>query len=172
MKKIFIIFFVSFITLLTQSCNETEGFFNKSADSVGGDAKDGGGLLPIPPLEGDDDDKDDEEEDEKDGDDDGGGCDRDENANCPIKISSEKIKNGSLTLQSIACDDHKVAICHKKSSHHDKNRYELLIVDQAAASGHLDHANNGDFLIDCKKINPAHKFIIRKTVEDQCNCQK
>lgn len=156
MKKIFVMIFFA---LMFQSCKESDGFYSKSANSLGGDSKDGGGFLPAPPDDGDDD---------NDGDDSGGGCQRD-NQSCPKKIDSAKIKNGSLSLQSISCDDNKIAICHKKSSHES---YEILFIDQSAINAHLDHNDGKDFAIDCSKINTSHKIIARFILDGLCNCRR
>ncbi len=230
LKKILIVIFIG---MLSHGCKEDNSFYSKTSDSVDSDKKDGGGLLPVPPGDGDDEkppgdgddekppgdgddekppgdgddekppgdgddekppgdgddekppgDGDDEKppgdgDDEKppgDGDDekppgDGGG----DNGSCPVKVDSAKYKSGSVKWQSISCDNHKVAICHKKkkSCSNNKNEsYELIFIDQNAIASHLNHAGGGDFLLDCKKINTAHKIILRKSLEELCSCKK
>lgn len=182
MKKILIILFIS---LALQGCKDNDGFYLKSANSVDGDEKnDDGGLLPSPPLDappeegepedgddgGDDDDNDGPGDDDGSDDDEPGDDDGCESKPCPKKIDSSKIKDGSISIDSILCDDHKVAICHKKSCDKKSKSFQLIFVDRHAINAHLNHGK--DFLINCKKLNLVHKFIIRKSLEDQCNCQK
>lgn len=111
----------------------------------------------------------DSDDDSKDGD-----CPKDGEGKLPCqdKISSDDLKSGKIKWESIACDNHKVAICHKKSCSKKKDRFELIFIDQHALDAHLSHQDKEDFLLDCKKLNLSHKFLIRKALEDQCNCQK
>lgn len=188
--------FVIVLCFFNQACNENNSFYAKEASSINSDKNNGGDLLPFPEDEekppsddedndkekppGDDEDSDkekppgdDEDSDEEKSPDDDGSDDKKDGDNqlpCPKKIDSTKIKNGEIKWEQIACDSHKVVICHKKSTKIE-SKFEIIFVDHHAIDSHIHHQDQADFLLDCKKLNISHKFIVRKTLEDRCNCQ-
>lgn len=144
-------------------------------DPGSGDGGTGGDVDPAPPSDGGGD----EEKDPGTGD---GGSDGDGDhelpkppgapeKECPVKFYNSKIKSGEVDIDDIACDEHKVAICHKASCNEKNTRYKLVYVDRHAINAHVEHHDRKDFLIDCKKVQVINTVLNRKALDDACNCE-
>lgn len=187
---------VIFLLFSISGCNDaSDGFFTKEGKFSGTnndglkDAGDDPGAIK-PPSDDDssdksnnEEDKDDQDDDKNDngsndqnkGDDNDKDCDKQgdkdkEHSPCPDKISREKLLDGSIDWRSIACDEHKVAICVERKIKKSKNKFKIQFIDHHGLQGVLKEKEKS-FALDCNDIHPIKGILKGPMKDDDCNCK-